>query len=91
MPDTAITPELFNAVNAELSRFIKEKLKVMQFDVTDLELHNSSLTKTVRAYITVKRTTNLKALSLAEQILVKEIEAHFRFRFHAFYWRYLAE
>lgn len=90
MSSTVITPELFNTVSAELSLFIKSKLKVMQIDLTDLELHNSSLTKTIRAYITLKRTTNLKALSLAEQILVKEIEQHFRIHVHAFYWRYLA-
>lgn len=90
MSSTAITPELFNTIRSELSLFIKGRLKYMQIDVTDLELHNSSLTKTIRAYVTVKRTTNLKALSLAEQIIVKETEQHFRIHVHAFYWRYLA-
>lgn len=90
MSSTAITPELFNTIRSELSLFIKGRLKYMQIDVTDLELHNSSLTRTIRAYVTVKRTTNLKALSLAEQIIVKETEQHFRIQVHAFYWRYLA-
>lgn len=88
---TVITPEFFNAINADVSTFIKNKLKVMEIEVTDLELHNSSATKTFRAYLTLKRTTNLKALFLAEQILAKEIEQQFSFHPHAFYWRYLPE
>jgi len=91
MSNTIITPEFFNSLNADLSAFMKDRLKYMQLDVTDLELHNSSSTKTVRAYITLKRTTNLKALSLAEQTLVKEIEERFHFHPHAIYWRYQAE
>lgn len=91
MPNHSITQDVFSALSAELSAFIKERLKYMQFDVTELELHNSSLTKTVRAYITIKRTTNLKALALAEQTIIKEIEEKFQFHPYAFYWRYQAE
>lgn len=91
MPNTSITQDLFSSVSAELSAFIKDRLKYMQFDVTNLELHNSSLTKTVRVYITLKRTTNLKALAFAEQTIIKEIEEKFQFHPHVFYWRYQAE
>ena len=91
MSHPLITQEFFNDVRVELSAFIKDRLKYMQLDATDLELHNSSLTKTVRAYITLKRTTNLKALALAEQTITKEIEDRFNFHPHAFYWRYQAE
>lgn len=91
MPNTSITQDLFASLSAELSTFIKERLRFMQLDVTDLELHNSSSTKTVRAYITLKRTTNLKALTLAEQTIIKEIEEKFQFHPYAFYWRYKAE
>ncbi|HEY8102743.1 MAG TPA: hypothetical protein VIF82_18540 [Burkholderiaceae bacterium] len=91
MTNPSITQDLFSSVSAELSAFIKDRLKYMQFDVTNLELHNSSLTKTVRVYITLKRTTNLKALSLAEQTIIKEIEEKFQFHPHVFYWRYQAE
>jgi hypothetical protein len=91
MPNTVITQEFFNSINADLSSFIKERLRFMQMDVSDLELHNSSSTKTVRAYITLKRTTNLKALSLAEQTVIKEVEERFHFHPHAIYWRYQAE
>lgn len=60
----------------------------MDFEVVDLDLHNSSLTKTFRVYLTIKRAVNLKTLHLAEQILIEEIERKFAFRPHAFYWRY---
>jgi len=91
MSNTVVTQDFFANMSAELSSFIKERLKFMQFDVADLELHNSSLTKTVRVYITIKRTTNLKALALAEQTVIKEIEEKFQFHPHAFYWRYQAD
>ena len=52
---------------------------------------NSASTKTLRAYITLKRTSNLKALFLAEQIISKEIEQKFSFVPYAFYWRYQPE
>ena len=91
MPHPVISQELFNAINADVSTFIKKKLKGMEIEVTDLELHNSSSTKTLRVYLTLKRTTNLKALFLAEQIVTKEIEKQFLFHPHAFYWRYLPE
>lgn len=89
MSHPVISQELFNAVNADVSAFIKNKLKIMEIEVTDLELHNSSSTKTFRVYLTLKRTTNLKALFLAEQIIAKEVEKQFLFHPHAFYWRYL--
>ncbi len=85
---TTISPEFFNAVNANVSSHIRKKLQAMEIEVVDLELHNSSLTKTFRVYLTLKRTANLKALCVAEQILTKEIERQFLFRPHAFYWRY---
>jgi ribosome maturation factor RimP len=91
MSNTSITQDVFATLGAELSAFIKERLKYMQLDFTDVELHNSSTTKTVRAYITLKRTTNLKALTLAEQTIIKEIEEKFQFHPYAFYWRYRAE
>lgn len=85
---TTISPEFFNTVNANVSSHIRRKLQAMEIDVVDIELHNSSQTKTFRVYLTLKRTASLKALCVAEQILVKEIERQFQFRPHAFYWRY---
>ena len=87
----AISPELFNTVRKDVARYIKKKLKSMEIEVTDMELHNSSLTKTIRVYATLARTTNLKALYLAEQIVTKELQQEFRLQVHAFYWRYLPE
>lgn len=87
----AISPELFNTVRKDVSRYIKKKLKSMEIDVTDMELHNSSLTKTIRVYATLARTTNLKALYLAEKMVTKELRQEFRLQIHAFYWRYLPE
>ena len=87
----AISPELFNTVRKDVARYIKKKLKGMEIDVTDLEMHNSSLTKTIRVYATLGRTTNLKALYLAEQMVMKEVLQEFRLQVHAFYWRYLPE
>ena len=86
-----ISPELFNTVRKDVSRYIKKKLKGMEIDVTDMELHNSSLTKTIRVYATLSRTTNLKALYLAEQMVMKELQQEFRLQVHAFYWRYLPD
>ena len=86
-----ISPELFNTVRKDVARYIKKKLKGMEIDVTDMELHNSSLTKTIRVYATLGRTTNLKALYLAEQMVMKELLQEFRLEVHAFYWRYLPE
>ena len=86
-----ISPELFNTVRKDVARYIKKKLKGMEIDVTDMELHNSSLTKTIRVYATLGRTTNLKALYLAEQMVSKELQQEFRLQVHAFYWRYLPE
>jgi ribosome maturation factor RimP len=86
-----ISPELFNTVRKDVARYIKKKLKGMEIDVTDMELHNSSLTKTIRVYATLSRTTNLKALYLAEQMVAKELQQEFRLQVHAFYWRYLPE
>ncbi|MBC7684585.1 MAG: hypothetical protein H7176_05085 [Bdellovibrionales bacterium] len=87
----AISPELFNTVRKDVARYIKKKLKSMEIEVTDMELHNSSLTKTIRVYATLGRTTNLKALYLAEQMVMKELQQEFRLQVHAFYWRYLPE
>ncbi len=86
-----ISPELFNTVRKDVARYIKKKLKGMEIDVTDMELHNSSLTKTIRVYATLSRTTNLKALYLAEQMVTKELIQEFRLQVHAFYWRYMPE
>ncbi len=86
-----ISPELLNAVIKDVSKHIRKKLRAMEIDVTDLELHNSSLTRTLRAYITLSRTTNLKALYLAEQMVCKELQEAFGLQPHAFYWRYLPE
>jgi hypothetical protein len=86
-----ISAEFFNSVNANVSSHIRKKLHAMQIEVADLELHNSSLTKTFRVYLTVKRSANLKTLSLAEQMICQEIERQFAFRPHAFYWRYLPD
>ena len=88
---TVVSAELFNTINADVSAFIRKKLMGMQLDVTEVELHNSSSTKTFRVYITLKRTTNLKALYLAEQTVTKEIQTQFMFSPHAFYWRYRPE
>jgi hypothetical protein len=85
---TTISPELFRTINADVSQYIRKKLIAMEIDVADLELHNSSLTKTLRVYLTLRRTANLKALSMAENILIEEIVRRFSFRPHAFYWRY---
>ncbi len=86
-----ISPELFNSIRQDVSRYIKKKLKGMEIDVTDMELHNSSQTRTLRVYATLGRTTNLKALYLAEQIVSKELMQEFHVQVHAFYWRYLPE
>jgi len=92
MPNVKVlSPELYNAVRRDVSKHIKKKLRGMEIDVTDLELHNSTLTKTLRAYVTLSRTTNLKALYLAEQMICKELQQEFGMRPHAFYWRYLPE
>ena len=39
-----LSPEVFNAVRKDVARYIKKKLKGMEIDVTDMELHNSSQT-----------------------------------------------
>jgi ribosome maturation factor RimP len=86
-----LSAELFNAVKRDVSKHIKKKLRGMEIDVTDMELHNSSQTKTLRVYVTLSRTTNLKALYLAESMICKELQAEFAMQPHAFYWRYLPE
>jgi len=86
-----LSPELFNSVRKDVARYIKKKLKGMEIDVTDMDLHNSSQTKTLRVYATLSRTTNLKALYLAEQMVTKELMQEFRVQIHAVYWRYLPE
>ena len=84
-----LSPELFKAVKRDVSKHIKKKLRGMEIDVTDMELHNSSQTKTLRVYVTLSRTTNLKALYLAESMICKELQTEFAMQPHAFYWRYL--
>ena len=86
-----VSPELLNAVIKDVSKHIRKKLRAMEIDATDLELHNSSQTKTLRAYVTLSRTTNLKALYLAEHMICKELQEKFGLHPHAFYWRYLPE
>ena len=88
---TVISPELFNSIRKDVSKYIKKKLKGMEIDVSDMELHNSSQTRTLRVYATLGRTTNLKALYLAEHIVSKELLQEFHVQVHAFYWRYLPE
>ena len=85
---SVITHDFFQLVNARVSEHIRDKLRAMDMEVIDLELHNSSTTKTFRVYLTLKRPVNLKALHLAEKILMQEIEQKFSFRPHVFYWRY---
>jgi hypothetical protein len=86
-----LSPDVFNAVRKDVSRYIKKKLKGMEIDVTDMDLHNSSQTRTLRVYATLSRTTNLKALYLAEQMVRKELMQEFNVQIHAVYWRYLPE
>ncbi|MDB5907866.1 MAG: hypothetical protein JWP34_1980 [Massilia sp.] len=86
-----LSPELFKAVKRDVAKHIKKKLRGMEMDVTDMELHNSSQTKTLRVYVTLSRTTNLKALYLAEKMICKELQDEFAMQPHAFYWRYLPE
>jgi hypothetical protein len=86
-----LSPEVFLTVRRDVSKYIKKKLKSMEIDVTDMDLHNSSQTRTLRVYATLSRTTNLKALYLAEQMVTKELMQEFRIQVHAFYWRYLPE
>jgi hypothetical protein len=86
-----LSPELFKAVSRDMSRHIKKKLRGMEIDVADMELHNSTQTRTLRVYVTLSRTTNLKALYLAESMICKELQDEFAMQPHAFYWRYLPE
>ncbi len=88
---TVLSPELFNKISKDMSAYIRKKLLGMEIDATDLELHNSSLTKTLRVYVTVSRTNNLKALHLAEHMICEELQHQFAMRPHAFYWRYQPE
>ena len=87
----ALSPELFATVRRDVSRYIKKKLKGMEIDVTDMELHNSTQTRTLRVYVTLSRTTNIKALYLAENMVGEQLQQVFGIRPHAFYWRYLPE
>lgn len=92
MPDPkAFDAVLYNTVRKEVMLHIRHKLRSMEFDVSALELHHSSSTKTLRVYVTVSRTNNLKALYLAETILCKELQAKFGLQPDAFYWRYCGE
>lgn len=84
-----LSPALFKAVSGDMAAHIKEKLRAMEMDVAAMELHNSSQTRTLRVYVTLTRTTNLKALHLAEATICKQLQAEFSMQPHAFYWRYL--
>lgn len=86
-----VSQTLFNTVNRDMSRHIKKKLRGMEMDVAHIELHNSSQTRTLRVYVTLTRTTNLKALYMAESMICRELQAEFAMQPHAFYWRYLPE
>ncbi len=86
-----LSPELFKAVSRDMSKHIKKKLRGMEIEVADMELHNSTQTRTLRVYVTLTRTTNLKALYLAESMICKELQDEFSMQPHAFYWRYLPE
>ncbi|MBS0308421.1 MAG: hypothetical protein JSS58_05565 [Proteobacteria bacterium] len=86
---TSLSAELFNSIRNDVSSYIKSKLHDMEIDVIDMELHNSSLTKTMRVYITISRTNNLKALYLAEHMICEELHIKFSLRPQGFYWRYL--
>ena len=86
--EKAINPEFFNKIRTEVAKQIRNKLRAMELDVTHMELHNSSQTKTLRVYVTLSRTTNLKALYLAEKMVCEQLEQEFGMRPHAFYWRY---
>ena len=89
MPNAkAVSPELFSKIQKEVAKYIKKKLLAMEMDVTTLELHNSSATRTLRVYVTVSRTTNLKALYLAETMVCQELRQQFGMSPDAFYWRY---
>lgn len=92
MPNaTVLSPELFNTICADVLTYIQKKLHGMEIDVSDLELHNSSVTKTLRVYVTVSRSHNLKALYLAEQMICKELQQQFALLPYGFYWRYFPE
>lgn len=88
---TVLSQELFNTIRKDVSAHIRKKLQGMEIDISDLELHNSSLTKTLRVYVTVSRTNNLKALYLAEHMICEELQHQFSLRPQGFYWRYLPE
>ncbi len=87
----AVSPDVFNKIRKEVAKYIKRKLVAMEMDVSAMELHNSSSTNTLRVYVTVSRTHNLKALYLAETMVCKELVQEFGMRPDAFYWRYHPE
>jgi hypothetical protein len=81
-------PEIFDARSPEVSQHIKEKLAFMKLDVSDIDLRKSSPTMIFRAYLSLKRGTP-KALRLAQQVIIGEIEEEFSFHPYASYWCYL--
>ncbi|MES2128123.1 MAG: hypothetical protein V4463_12705 [Pseudomonadota bacterium] len=83
-----LTPERFNSIQKDVVKYIRKKLAAMEMDVTYIELHNSSFDKTLRVYATLARTTNLKALYLAERMVCKEVKDEFGLAPNAIYWRY---
>ena len=88
MTVTVISPRLFSVVQADLLAFIQKKLEDMGLDATEVDLHHSASFNSFRVYVTVSRTTNIKALYLAEQVISKEVGEKFRFLPNAFFWRY---
>jgi ribosome maturation factor RimP len=88
---TVLSSELFSTIRKDVSAHIRKKLRGMEIDVVDLDLHHSSLTKTLRVYVTVSRTNNLKALYLAERMICEELHIQLSLLPHSFYWRYLPE
>jgi ribosome maturation factor RimP len=92
MPNAKVlSKELFHSVQKDVVKYIRKKLRGMEMDVTYLELHNSSFDKTLRVYVTLSRTTNLKALYLAERMVCKELQDEFGLAPDAIYWRYVPE
>lgn len=86
-PNT-VTSDLLRTIHANVTSHLRKKLESIKLETADLELHNSSATSTCRAYVTLRRPASLKALQVAEQILVDEIGREFSFHLHAVYWRY---
>lgn len=81
-----VSQTVFNAVNRDVAHFVRKKLSGMGIEAVDVELHNSTLTKTMRVYVTLDVPADLKILFFAEQFVTQEIESEFKIRPHVFYW-----